>query len=705
MTFDFQDSLQQFIGTPFDVRLQIVVDYPNVTIRIPSLNLIMPEGTPIDLPGGFIVTKNNFLPPNLRPVDAVYQSDIMLSDKTNPPTYTYPVYIGNDGTIRIYGPGRLPILPGYNSLIARTIQYTLPFPQIPLPPKNIKLSLGTNFGPPSGKPAPIPSASSGAFLDYYKNSFVNDNVAFAWSDNHNLATPPLPALINHNWVVQTGKVIRHNGKITGLNLNPQVTVYIAPIKTLQVSASEGSININPINPNNIVTFFSVRDFNTPNYRIDADSYQGWRAVSFDCGKTWPILDRIDTNPAILPGLPNNTFFRSDPTVLFDKFGHCFITFMSHLGSDFNDSNPFVLAVSNDSGVTFEIVHYFAEGIIPEDGDFYDFPQPVFGPDGSGSYVLWIPVHFYTFPAPNFSINFIMKIAYVRISSSGVIDFSSVNIDEIIVIPQNTYTLHQTTIGPDGTLYMSISDTSGACDPLTGDCLQKGRQVMFILPKGLNNPDGVANGWQHLGDIYFDNIISDPNLPTLSAPVSFQIDRGILPGAVNGMAYDFKSNRLYTAYVDKRPRDSNLMGLYLIYSKNGGKSWSDPIQINDTMNNDRALLDMQMNESGDLQFAWYDSRNSSDGTRADFFCAYLTKSQIDNFDIEMTNNICSIEDNKAIFEEKNKSDKTSKSLINFDNINNNKKNYSLLKEKKYINENIIKEVYTIDNFKLVSRRKT
>ena len=116
-------------STSFAVQLEILVNKPLVTIRIPSLNFILP----VD---GFVYTAANNLPKNLWPVRPVPEGFQLAIDGTD---ITLAVYVFADGTLRIKNAGGSAIPAGNYSTNALTFSYLLPYPKV-CPPKNFEVS-------------------------------------------------------------------------------------------------------------------------------------------------------------------------------------------------------------------------------------------------------------------------------------------------------------------------------------------------------------------------------------------------------------------------------------------------------------------------------------------------------------------------------------------------------------------------------------
>lgn len=208
MTFDILNSLNDPQNMPFTVTLEIRVQDVMVTIRIPALNFIINDPA-----GGSVATIAGFLPKKIRPVDTVYEAFPLESELTNPPGYD--LYVANDGSLRIVGKGDFPIPTGAQITHATTITYLLPKDKVK-PPKNFALSVGSSRANQPDAPFPF---NENQFLDWYRNAFVNDTLAWVWADNSK-TKDQFP--YSFSIMTRTGKLIRKEDKKPSLKLNDPV---------------------------------------------------------------------------------------------------------------------------------------------------------------------------------------------------------------------------------------------------------------------------------------------------------------------------------------------------------------------------------------------------------------------------------------------------------------------------------------------------
>jgi len=592
-SFIARDKQLDFQGEPFNVILTVRVVNNIVFIEIPALNFTLP----VD---GSLVTYTGEIPKKLRPQQSIPQSYTL---ETIGLGQNFNLYVRDDGSISIYAVGPNLIPAGTYNTNSKTISYSLPCYKI-TPPKNYQLSEGLSQGPYD---------NSRAFLDFYNSDFVGDTIAFSWGDNHDLVVPNDPQQINLNCVARIGKVKKcKNGKVI-VDLQDPVTVLAPPVKPLKVSCAEQCISINPTDPDNIIVLmtFVVRIYQ----RLSKDSIQLWSGISNDGGKTWPVVRRIDVAPITV--LPDTYYFRADPNGTFDKFGNYWAVYMIHIADDILDGNPLAITVSRDQGLTFEVVAiFYPEGQLTF-GDFFDYPRIAFGGDGNDGYALWYVANLNSFTDTSSASE--TYVGYVKISSTGVIDNASATFVKMPAAGTTNYSLNEISAAPDGTIRIALQNIP---PPFFGT-----QMSLFELVDGVNNfPNFVL-----VGPIDQNNLplSFSPAVGFGGPPVSFQAVRGVTSFGARGLEYDARRNRLWALFADKHPAKSDDMVIYIQFSDNGGKSWSQVIQISDTDKKARAIEGFKINEdTGDLIIAWYDARNSIDGRKAEYFYTYVSASLAD-----------------------------------------------------------------------------
>lgn len=588
-SFIAQDVNFIYQGEPFNLTLTVRVDNNIVSIGIPALNFTLP----VD---GSLVTSSGQIPKRLRPQQSIPQSYTL---ETIGYGKNFNLYVSSDGSISIYDLGPATISAGTYNTNTKTISYILPCFKTK-PPRNYELSKGLSNGP---------HYDPNAFLEFYNSDFVDNIVAFCWADNHDLITPINPIEINLNCVVRIGKIKKcKDGKVK-IKLQEPVTVLAPPIQPFKISCAEQCISINPTNRYNIITLITYRDRNFP--RLSKESLQLWSGISYDGGKIWPVVRRIDVSPITM--LPDTYYFRADPNGTFDKFGNYWAVYMVHIADDLKDGNSLAITVSKDQGLTFEVVAiFYPEGQFTF-GNVFDYPRIDFGGDGNGEYALWYVATLNSFTNANSTSD--TYVGYIKISSNGIIDNSSATFVKMSVAGKDNYSnLSEISASPNGTVRISLAKTS---TPFLGN-----QVVLFELVGGVNNfPNYTLVGPIEQNNLPFS---FSPTAGLGQPPVSFQTVRGVPSFGARGLEYDANRNRLWALFPDKHPSKSDDMIIYIQFSDNEGKTWSQVIQISDTDKKARAIVGFKINKAtGDLIISWYDARNSPDGSEAEYFYTYVS----------------------------------------------------------------------------------
>lgn len=601
VTFQVLDSALGALPSFFTVQVKIIVQGPIVQLHIPALNFTIPgpHENPIFGPipgGGLLITSSGFLPQELRPTNSVFQSFTLQADQTNTPPGGYDGYIARDGSIWIVAPGDQLIPEGPQVTHAKTVTYTLQFKKLRAP-KNFALSHGR-----SQMNQPDNPDLSDQFLDFYRPSFVNGVAAFCWSDNADTKTTPPYSL---NVMTRVARLVEKHDK-TKLKLEEPVLAFQAP---LGVYCAENSITIDPTNTQNM--FFTS---NLIDLRQVVGTGSALIGVSVDAGKHWV------TRNLVVP-LPNNQVARGDLVALYDRFGNLWVCFLaSDTATSFN-SIQIVILFSNDKGLSFQIAFVSSDG----SGSLgYDFPQISFGGDGQGSWAFWWVVRFGDRNNP-FVDN--PRLGYIPVSNIGVPNFAGVNQVALpavgILNPLNLGIADTGLVATDdGVVYiMGASESIGAA---TTNGIQFEYFPMYVNPKGINF---TAN------DIVGPQLVAQTNMglvaASLGAQIPFQNVRGCRPPFSGVLQVDNKKGLLYALINDFDPWNSVNMTIYLIYSENGGQSWSEGIPISDDNCGNRSLVGMWIDPTtGNLIFNWYDARGDPSNNTVRFFATILLAEEID-----------------------------------------------------------------------------
>lgn len=601
MTFDVLNVVQDAQNTPFTVQLQIVVKDKVVYLHLPALNFTLPFG------GGYLATIEGFLPKKLTPVDPLYQSFTLQSDQTNLPTGSYDGYIANDGSLRIVGSGDQPIPAGPQVSHAKTITYMLPFKR-PCAPKNFPISLG--FSRMNQPDSPNVLGGFGQFLDWYRISFVNGVAVFCYADN-TLTKDVYPYSLNT--VTRVGKMKKDKDGHTKLKLKKPVLAFEAPFK---VYAAENSVTIDPTNPMNMFFTTQLSDYNLP---FSSPVYlKIIGGVSSDGGKSW-VTRRLDNSPPF----PTTG---GDTQALFDKFGNLWMISLIGIPARPTFAVNYLVALSTDKGQTFQTVYQSTDGTTSVN---YDYPQLAFGGDGNGGWAVWwtidyIDVANYTFFNP--------QLGYVPISPTGVPNPAGVRIVDLPAIGAYNslglgISLPSLTVTDDGIVYFWGGIVSTTPIP-SADRFDT--EILYVNPKGINFTADEIIGPLPVSKTNIDEFTGDPTTNSGWTGFPWQNVRGIsLPGS-RTLVYDNSRGLLYALVADLAPWNSTNGIAYLIYSSNGGQSWSEPIPITDDNIASRGLFGMDLDPStGNIAFNWYDTRGDPSQNSVRFFGSVLLGSEIDD----------------------------------------------------------------------------
>ncbi len=586
-----EDITRTPVGKSFSVLLDINIHDEMVTISIPAMNFIISNSNG----SGYIFTSKGNLPRKTWPVDPVYQSYTLQTDN---PGVELDLYIANDGSFRIVASGNIPIAPGSYFVHAKTIEYRLPEINKLNVPFDCKLSEGKSSVIKIEKS----TGSTNDFLDYYNNDFVKDVVAFSWADNHKGHHP-----YNLNLVTRVGKIKRNPDGTFRMDLHKPVTVIKPPRAAKIIRCYENTISINPRNTKNLVVTTIYQDNNQP--VPGTNLFQLWRAVSYNRGKSWPVVGRVDN----LGSLP---LFRSNPNGMFDKFGNYWLVYMSSNNTLLPPFN-LVFAVSYDKGATFNLVSILTPGL----NMLYDYPRIAFGGDGNNGFALWASADLIDLSAQTVSI----AVGYIPVIKFGNVGL--LNMVPVPAIPTNFVAAPEITATKDGTVFLAAENFV-----LTGDNGKNAQVYLFALFGGIANfPNFIQKG-----EIFYSNVGSnDLNTSAGGKPLPFQPLRGCFPLGARGLDYDDGRKRLWSLGVDMKPDLSNNMDIFLMYSDNDGHTWSRPIVLNAISEHDRALPSLKVNEeTGDIAIGWYDSRDSEHNKSVDYYATLFPASRIPKFHQEL-----------------------------------------------------------------------
>jgi hypothetical protein len=357
-------------------------------------------------------------------------------------------------------------------------------------------------------------------------------------------------------------------------------------------ANEVTIAVNPKDPDNLIA--GGKDYTLG---PSGNGYIVWSGYywSEDGGKTWGngLMGYPDIDNSIL-GIYDAI---SDPVVAFDGQGNAYYSGLaykstSELVPDFPRpwiaNNGIYMAKSTDGGKTYSQVNFVAQS--PTGMVFHDKQWFTIDPDNGNIYVTW--TRFQGVQG---------KVVFARSTDGGLTWSRPIDISRSFEIPRQTQG-SLPVVGPDGTVYVmwvdfaesslkfSASNDYGATWPIFGESIKD------ITP----TPSNLE-----------DNEYRTPTIPSMS------IDRS--SGNTSG--------NLYITWQDYRNGNSDVM---LIMSEDGGRSWSEPLMVNDDeVDADQYFPWIDVSPLGDIHIIFYDKRDDPENHLLEIYYAHSTDGM--NFD--------------------------------------------------------------------------
>lgn len=276
------------------------------------------------------------------------------------------------------------------------------------------------------------------------------------------------------------------------------------------------------------------------------------SYSLDGGKTWTARKIADGTD----GLP---VAATDPYATYDANGNLFVSYLS--------TNWFVtVAMSTDGGKSFKKIAAFNGSV----------DQPTIVADGKSLWVSWFEGNkVVAAGAPVKGLGKVGAFSYEKVEDSHKGNYGDI------------------AIGPKGQVMITYQT------PTVGEV--KATAVYAAV-----DPDGL--GPAPFGSSVFvtaSNVEGDDDIP--AQDTRFADAEAGLAWDRTGGAHD---GRVYMVYADEFPDESNDHDIYLRYSDDNGKTWSDRARVNDdatttTQFLPRIAIDQT---TGNLALSWYDCRN-------------------------------------------------------------------------------------------------
>ena len=567
--------------TPFKWVANVSNQCGSVTLSFPSLSFTIPD------PGGYIYND----PTTNLPTQFWHAHPMPVS--VNMGKTACVIYVFNDGSVVVGGPKFAYLPTGNYRVPATNVTYALNT-CVKAPPTNYALT---------NDPSDIMlTGSTGGYADMYSNDFYDDVCAFAYVNN-----PPadLSYPYNSNFYGVVGRY--DNGQ---LNLNPPVLLYAPPPAKDSAGVTYSAICIqtisciNPTNKKNIVHFCTLRDsskqLGTP---AGYDRFNILCAFTMDGGNTWTTNNLSgSTIPNHLPST------RGDLGALFDDFGNLWM--WNTLDSTNNLLPPFEvgIAVSSDGGQTFK--QAYQTNLVAD----LDYPRCAFGGDGQGGHALWMSVDL----ADN-GTGAVDSIYIGYLPVTGLGHYGTMTLGTIQGLGTDVLT--------NSVCYLNVPEI--VVTPQGDVCLAA--PVQIFAGNGDNGDYGLVCFTKHTGgitnftqfstptNIFMSNLGgNDFNTSAYAKPVPINPQRGAYNIGGRGLDYDPIHKRLWIATNDLKPNvygpaepapySIYNMTTFAIYSDDGGKTWSDEIQISDTNLGCRDLTSVRVNPvNGHKAFFWYDGR--------------------------------------------------------------------------------------------------
>lgn len=449
------------------------------------------------------------------------------------------------------------------------------------PPKNFPLSTA---------PSKHMTGSSAEFGYWSINAFNDGVFAVGWPDNSQIPNLQLDLFVRSGVAKHDG----HHGHHVKAKLNDP---FIAFHSLNRQFSRQIATCVNPAMDGNVVVFAQVSDATLAS--TDPSARQIWRAVSYDHGKTFPLVSRLF-------GFPD---LAVDTLAIADSFGNIWISYLSGPLSD-PQLNPrsVVLAVSSDGGASFTQV----TELIPPAGypSGYDLPAMAFGGDGQGGQGLWF--------APTLidgDFNVTPTLGFIPVSGLGQYDVGQMQ--TVIYTSLLAYDWEPSLVVSKGGKVFLVSQESSAET-------QEGNDGVKFLSKldGVNNlVDGNINGPTIIQQRY---VAAYPTFP-------FQQPNVVLSVSPQAIVYNEKAKLLHVLFLDQLGPDSPDYALYLITSDDNGVTWGPRYLVSDNTTGTRGLhasLAIDTKSKGDLFASWWDSRNDPTGLTAELYGTLIPAKQVD-----------------------------------------------------------------------------
>jgi hypothetical protein len=342
--------------------------------------------------------------------------------------------------------------------------------------------------------------------------------------------------------------------------------------------NEPSVVVNPVNASNIVV--AAHDYSDPNYIVGIAVYR-----SLDGGRTWLGPVRM---------IPTYGDTLSDPSLAAGRDGTIYLSYLS-VGA----FSEITLAISRDGGATWSFVRALNYSV----SAFYDKPWIVVGPDPSNPlrdniYITY--TEFKGFYEVNLSIKIIVSKDGGRTFEGPYSVSWEGRYPDILV--QWSYPV----VDPRGILYVSFFGAKVERGLYEGRVIQ-GIWVARSVDGGRTFSEPVLAAETHWWFPYY------------AGPFGF---RWIVPTPATAVGPD---DTIYIAYEDDPdgPEGPDMGDIFLVFSRDGGRTWSNPKRINDDTGYATQFFPMisVRRSDGSIHIAWGDKRLDPGGIGYDIYYTY------------------------------------------------------------------------------------
>ena len=316
-------------------------------------------------------------------------------------------------------------------------------------------------------------------------------------------------------------------------------------KVVQIShpgdkgASEVSISINPANPQNIIAAFMLRASSFPSIR-------SYTFVSRDGGKSWLKIEAQNPQKRI----------QGDDAITFGANGFAYHSYLSFFdagreGKEQPSSGIYV-STSTDGGLSWPtrtyVVDHLNSSVPMEDKPYVVTDNATNSPYHNNLYIAW--THFAKYESHNTADS--SQIYFSRSTDLGKSFSAPLRISTTggdCLDSDNTVEGAVPAIGPNGEIYIVWGGPKGLVFTKSingGKSFRKEQVIGYI-----------KNGW----DFNVPGIFRCNGMPVTKVDLSKGKNRG----------------SIYVNWVDNRNGDNDV---FVKYSRDEGKTWSNPVRVND-----------------------------------------------------------------------------------------------------------------------------